>query len=613
MGNGIAGRKFTVDESSGQREPLGTEEYAGMALTHEDKKLLTRSLAVPCHRSYIFSDFRFQRPIGSGRFSKVYLAQSIKIAANAGFLNYAIKEVSVGQMTKQQLLEFRYELNLLSHLQHPHLPRISSVYDVHGSDTQVGNHNMPRSIVYVVMDHLSGGELLPALCRQRQYMEADALRLVRQLVSAVCYLHSQGVAHGSLLPENLILTQAGSIESALRLVNFSRAESELHHHPSAMASCDVSHLAELRVPEVLYHYGFHYNHGTGSIQIPSTVSHMVNSSNITNTGAAAASSLSSHRHWFVRERMAMDVWCVGAIAHLLLSGFLPGDDQVDDGRLLDDDHHSEDDDDNHYMQQLPQHQHGFNGFVSFQANRWTYSSDDAKLFIQSVLQQSPMDRPVIEDMSHHPWLSPASTSASVTQQEPQTTTPPVIRHRATLARPTLLVQPPRPSIHSHQRRKDVIYEENEDTDTDNDGDKEEKEDTHPLVRENPNQDDEKEEDDVLYMSDEEDDQWSFHQHYDLSIVLPHLRAFYQQQLTSSQSAFSSLSKVPLTAHSTRYSLEGERFILCYGKLPFLLPEEEDSAGGKTTSEETLRELWSKEQRSKRLQAVANAIANLHGK
>lgn len=402
MGNGLVRHSLVVGDTPSERQitdELQPVASNNLSLSHHDKKQLTRSLGVPCHRNYIYADFRFVRPIGSGRLTKIFLAQSMKIAQNAGFPRYAIKEVPASQMNRQQLSEFRYELNLLSHLQHPNLPRLCSVYDTHGNELQVGNGGNNRSIVYVVMEHLNGGELLPALCRQRQYMESDVVRLVRQLTSAVGYLHSQGVAHGCLLPENLILTQAGSLESALRIVDFGRAESEHHYHPSVAVSNDMSHLQELRVPEILHQYTSMSGH---SLQHHSGIS------------------------FSVREKMAMDVWCVGVLAHLLLSGLLPGE---EGGTAFAPRIHSKRETNlmassPHRIFSSPSSNEALpnpnllpslkysdkteelNASLQprFQAHQWMFVTDEAKDFVYECLRISPSNRPSLSDMLQHSWF-----------------------------------------------------------------------------------------------------------------------------------------------------------------------------------------------------------------
>eukprot|EP01033_Poteriospumella_lacustris_P007558 gene7558-5435_t len=305
--------------------------------------------------------------------SKVHLAYSMKLAAKVGFPRCAVKEVSAGSLSTQHLQEFRYELNLLSNLKHPNLPRIHSVYDTYGTESHVGKSGNNRSIVYVVMDHLNGGELLPALCRQRQYLESDAACLVRQLVSTVSYLHKQGISHSSLVPENLVLSRPDALDaSSLRLVGFGRSESEMQRHPSPAVSGDLSHLQELRVPEVLYHYS------TLGMQGPTSFS--------------------------VREKMAVDVWCVGALAHLLLSGLLPGE---EGGSTIAPRIHSRKESImsvSSTMGLSSQEDLELNLLPRFRARQWMFVSDEAKDFLHECLRINPAERPSLSSLWDHPWL-----------------------------------------------------------------------------------------------------------------------------------------------------------------------------------------------------------------
>lgn len=303
--------------------------------------------------------------------SKVHLAYSMKLAAKVGFLRCAVKEVSAGSLSGPDLQEFRYELNLLSNLRHPNLPRIHSVYDNYGTESHVGKSGNNRSIVYVVMDHLNGGELLPALCRRRQYLESDAACLVRQLVSAVGYLHKQGISHSSLVPENLVLSRPDVLES-LRIVDFGRAESEMHRHPIPAVSGDLSELQELRVPEVLYHYS------TLGGQGPTPFS--------------------------VREKMAIDVWCVGALTHLLLSGLLPGE---EGGSTIAPRIHSRKESVmsiSHTQSVSSLEDMELNLLPRFRARQWMFVSDEAKDFLHECLRVNPAERPSLASLLDHPWL-----------------------------------------------------------------------------------------------------------------------------------------------------------------------------------------------------------------
>lgn len=73
-----------------------------------------------------------------------------------------------------------------------------------------------RLHTYIVMELLSGGELLQ---RTRPFAERQAKRVMRQLASAVRYMHSRGVVHRDLKPENIVYVHQGE-DSSVKIVDF---------------------------------------------------------------------------------------------------------------------------------------------------------------------------------------------------------------------------------------------------------------------------------------------------------------------------------------------------------------------------------------------------------
>lgn len=73
---------------------------------------------------------------------------------------------------------------------------------------------------YLVMELVPGGELFDALCTTGPLCEADAARFVRQLASALQFLHALGLVHADVKPENCILSEPNAAKASVKLVDF---------------------------------------------------------------------------------------------------------------------------------------------------------------------------------------------------------------------------------------------------------------------------------------------------------------------------------------------------------------------------------------------------------
>lgn len=74
---------------------------------------------------------------------------------------------------------------------------------------------------YLVMELCTGGELFDAIIEAGTFTESQAAGLMKQMVSGISYMHSNACAHRDLKPENYILPSKGAMDAIqLKLIDF---------------------------------------------------------------------------------------------------------------------------------------------------------------------------------------------------------------------------------------------------------------------------------------------------------------------------------------------------------------------------------------------------------
>ena len=137
-------------------------------------------------------------------------------------VKYAVKCLDLGLVgTSEGLKQLREEIFIMCQLDHPNIVRLEEVYE-------------STSEIYLVQELCLGGELFDRLDEQPDYhyTEAECARLVKQMLSAVRYLHSKGIIHRDLKLENFLFSST-SKDSELKMIDFGLSKhfqyGEVHH------------------------------------------------------------------------------------------------------------------------------------------------------------------------------------------------------------------------------------------------------------------------------------------------------------------------------------------------------------------------------------------------
>jgi calcium-dependent protein kinase len=132
-------------------------------------------------------------------------------------VKYAVKSLDLGLIeTADGLHQLREEIFIMCQLDHPNIVRLEEVYE-------------SRSEIYLVQELCLGGELFDRLDEQPDYhyTERQCARIIKQLLSAVRYIHSKGIVHRDLKLENFLFSTT-SPDSELKLIDFGLSKHFTH-------------------------------------------------------------------------------------------------------------------------------------------------------------------------------------------------------------------------------------------------------------------------------------------------------------------------------------------------------------------------------------------------
>lgn len=144
-----------------------------------------RSNMVQYKKGQIESDYTIGEIMGSGAFATVRKVIH-KQTNNARALKIIKKN------PKQDSSRMYLEVDILKKLIHPNIMQIYEFYE-------------DKRNFYIITEFCEGGELFDKIVEKGSFGEEEAAGVMKQLVSAINYIHSNKIVHRDLKPENILL------------------------------------------------------------------------------------------------------------------------------------------------------------------------------------------------------------------------------------------------------------------------------------------------------------------------------------------------------------------------------------------------------------------------
>jgi Tol biopolymer transport system component/tRNA A-37 threonylcarbamoyl transferase component Bud32 len=137
--------------------------------------------------------YRIERELGQGGMATVYLARDLRHERQV-----AVKVLRPELAAVIGAERFLREIKTTANLQHPHILGLIDSGEVDGT-------------AYYVMPFVEGESLRDRLTREKQLPVPDAVRIAREVASALDYAHRHGVIHRDIKPENILLHDGSAL------------------------------------------------------------------------------------------------------------------------------------------------------------------------------------------------------------------------------------------------------------------------------------------------------------------------------------------------------------------------------------------------------------------
>jgi serine/threonine protein kinase len=138
--------------------------------------------------SSLANTYTLDRELGGGGMSRVFAASETALGRRV-VVKVLPPELAAGVSTER----FKREISVAARLQHPHIVPLLSAGETEG-------------LHYFTMPFVEGESLRVRLARRGELPVSEAVRILREIASALAYAHDRGVVHRDIKPDNVLFS-----------------------------------------------------------------------------------------------------------------------------------------------------------------------------------------------------------------------------------------------------------------------------------------------------------------------------------------------------------------------------------------------------------------------
>lgn len=164
--------------------------------------------------------------LNKGGFGSCFVVHSLKYD-----VDFVCKVTIDLNLDDKKRTAFTREVNALAHLNHPNVVR---VYD----------HFTVDKYLFLILEYCKAGSLNSMITSNEGLPINTVIMYTKQVLDALCYMHSKGIAHSDIKPANILIDSFARV----KLCDFGLSQAACENEKNSMNFCGSTHYM---APEIL--------------------------------------------------------------------------------------------------------------------------------------------------------------------------------------------------------------------------------------------------------------------------------------------------------------------------------------------------------------------------